>query len=134
MKYFILGLFLLKAGCATIVKSERQSVQFVGGPDGGGAKINLPDGSYEMTGPQNTFIVTRSREDIPISVTCNGKIKMGTVKTRFDIFLGGLGNLIFGGIIGWIIDGSGNKAYDPVSPYNISSLCDQTIQEQNALK
>lgn len=109
--------------CATIMKSERASVTFVGGPESGDAKIDLPDGQYTMRNGRASVLVTRSKEDIPISVTCNAETRDGVIKTSFDALAGVGGNLIFGGLIGLAVDLGGSKVYDPPVQYNVSHLC-----------
>ncbi len=121
---FLVLVIATNFGCAHIVKPERQTVVFNGGASQGTTIVNAPDGKFEFTGGQGTAMMTRTKADVPIEVTCNGVTRKGVIPTQFDMFLGGLGNIIFGGIIGWIIDGSGNKGYDIKSPYNLNQLCE----------
>lgn len=130
MKILFLLLSLLMCSCASIVKSDRQSVQFVGGPEGEIAKIQLPDGKHDLDG-MGTIVVTRSKSDIPIKVTCNGVTSEGIIKTKYDIVFSGLGNLIFGGIIGWVVDATNDKGYNVTSPYNVSNLCADKQKVEN---
>lgn len=126
---------LLGAGCATIVKSDRQTVQFTGGPEEQTAKIKLPDGTHELVGGSTTALVSRSKSDIPIEVTCNGQTRKGVIKTSFDPLAGVAGNIVFGGLIGLAIDIYGDKAYDVKSPYNIDQLCEtRSTASQGPLK
>nr|AGU11995.1 hypothetical protein [uncultured organism] len=115
--------FVFTMGCATIVKSEKMPVRFTGGLGQGETKLSMPDGQYTISNGQTTVLVTRSREDIPISVTCNNETREGVLKTRYDAFAGVLGNIVFGGPIGIGIDAFGNKTYDPPSNYNLAPLC-----------
>lgn len=123
------------AGCATIVKSDRQSVQFTGGLENGQTKVRLPDGNFDLTNGSGLIVVTRSKDDIPIEVTCNGVAKKGVLPTRYDIGWAGAGNLIFGGIPGWIIDAINPKGYNVVSPYSVHDLCeDKPVPPSAAMK
>lgn len=124
MKHTLLCLALLAtSGCATIVKSERQSVILTGGQENGPTKVRLPDGNYDLSDGRGTILVTRSKEDIPIEVTCNGVTKKGVLPTHFDWAWGGAGNLVFGGIPGWIIDPLNSKGYNVRTPYSVHELC-----------
>lgn len=116
-------------GCATIIKSERTPVRFTGGLEAGETKINLPDGSYNLSNGQSTILVTRARQDIPISVTCNSKTREGVLVTKFDALTVVGGNFIIGGVIGLAIDITGNKAYDPPDQFNLAPLC-ATVQPE----
>lgn len=120
-KYLVIAVLVL-AGCATIVKDEKAKVNFIG-PNGVPLTLNTPDGKFEVVG-ETPLMVTRSGDDIPIVVTCEGKSNNGTLPTSFDVGWGGFGNLIFGGIPGWIIDGVGNKAYDPPESFDLAPLCE----------
>lgn len=129
MKFITLALsILMLSGCATIVKSERQTVRLTGGLEQGETKIRLPDGVSTLTDGSGAVIVTRSKEDIPIEVTCNGVTQKGVLPTHYDWGWAGLGNFVFGGIPGWVIDGVGNKGYDAKSPYSVHELCSSPRQ------
>jgi hypothetical protein len=47
------------------------------------------------------------------------------IPIKFDMGWGGLGNLVFGGLIGWFIDGVGDKAYDAQTPFNVGPDCEK---------
>lgn len=121
---------LLSAGCATIVKSDKMPVQFSGGLSDGTTRINLPDGQFLAPDGKTTILVTRSKEDIPVSVTCNNITREGIIRTSYDPLAGIAGNLVFGGLIGIGIDAVGNKAYDPPQRFNIAPLCNEKTDEQ----
>ncbi|WP_413586895.1 hypothetical protein [Bdellovibrio sp. HCB274] len=116
-----LGFYL--AGCATIVKSERTSMRLSGGLQNGDTHVSLPDGQYTLKNGQTTIRVTRSKEDIPVTVTCNNESREGVIKTKYDALAGVAGNIVFGGLIGMAIDAANDKTYDPPEHFNISSLC-----------
>lgn len=119
---FVGSVFLLSA-CASIVKSEKIPVQFTGGLAEGETQLDLPDGQFKLRNGQATVLVTRSKQDIPITVTCNKETRQGVIPTKYDAIAGVFGNIVFGGIIGMTIDAYGNKTYDPPSSYNLSALC-----------
>ncbi|WP_374034343.1 hypothetical protein ACES2I_17665 [Bdellovibrio bacteriovorus] len=126
----VVGLLSLSA-CATIVKSERIPVRFVGGLQDGKTEISLPDGQYTAHNGQTTVLVSRSKSDIPVTITCNSQSREGIIPTSFDPAAGILGNIVFGGIIGIAIDASGDKAYDPPKSFNMSSLCSTEKNQSN---
>jgi len=118
-----MGVALLSS-CATIVKSDKTPVRFVGGLPSGDTFINLPDGQYTLKNGQTTVLVSRSKADIPISVTCNNETREGTLHTKYDALAGIFGNILFGGIIGMGIDSVNDKTYDPPSTFNLNPLCE----------
>jgi hypothetical protein len=135
-KLIIITAFLFQASCATIVKSERTMVTFNGGLSNGVTKIDIPDGQYTTNTGNTTVLVSRSRQDIPITVTCNDQSRNGIIRTSYDPLAGFVGSLLLGGIIGIGVDALGNKAYDPPSAYNLSGLCyneggQQGLAQQN---
>ncbi|UXR66203.1 hypothetical protein EZJ49_08065 [Bdellovibrio bacteriovorus] len=117
------GTLILMCGCASIVKSEKTPVRFIGGLKSGDTQVNLPDGQYSLKNGQTTVLVSRSKTDIPISVTCNNETRDGVIQTKYDAVAGILGNIVFGGIIGMGIDSFNNKTYDPPATFNLSPLC-----------
>lgn len=131
MKNYRIILLILSSltlgACATIVKSEKIPVRFVGGLQEGDTHINLPDGQYNLKNGQTTILVSRSKEDIPITVTCNQETRDGVIQTKYDAVAGILGNVVFGGIIGMGIDAYNDKTYDPPATYNLSPLCLKTM-------
>ena len=114
---------ILLTGCATIVKSDKIPVRFVGGLPSGDTQMSLPDGQYTLKNGQTTILVSRSKVDIPITVTCNSETREGIITTKYDVVAGVLGNIVFGGLIGMGIDSVNNKAYDPPDTYNLRPLC-----------
>lgn len=123
----------MSGGCATIMKSEKTPVQFSGGLSDGSTQINLPDGQFNAAGGSTTILVTRSREDIPITVTCNNVTRSGVLKTSYDPLAGIVGNIVFGGIIGIGIDAVGNKTYDPPRSFNLAPLCSDRGDSQRGI-
>ncbi len=111
------------SGCASIVKTDRVPVKLIGGAKAADTIVTVPDGQYTLKNGQTTVTMFRSKEDIPITVTCNGETRDGVIKTTFDPLAGVVGNIFFGGIIGLVIDIAGNKAYDPPKIFNMAPLC-----------
>ncbi len=131
VSFFVLGFFLFQASCATIVKSERTMVTFSGGLEDDITKIDIPDGQYTTKNGSTTVLVSRSKQDIPITVTCNDQSMSGIIKTSYDPLAGFLGSIFLGGLIGIGIDAIGNKTYDPPASYNISPLCARMPKNQD---
>ena len=123
LKVLVTISFLSLGACATIVKSEKIPVHFVGGLPDGDTQLNLPDGQYNLKNGQTTVLVSRSKADIPVTVTCNKESRDGVIKTSYDPVAGILGNIVFGGIIGMGIDAFNNKTYDPPESYSMRELC-----------
>jgi hypothetical protein len=127
MKKLILASFIFLAGCASIINSERSAVIFKAPPETV-AKVQTPDGVFEVHGTTSS-LVSNSRRDIPIEVTCNGVTQKGLIPTTFSWGWGGVGNLLLGPVgvvLGMPIDGFGNRAYSADSKFDISALCSQT--------
>ncbi len=111
------------AGCATMFKSSRQNVFFNGGPAEGITYVQTPDGKFELEGGSGSYLMTRSRDNIPITVTCPGqKSRPVIIETRFDWLVGGALNFFTYGI-GWFIDPFSEKAYDIPSTVPLGQVC-----------
>jgi hypothetical protein len=99
------AIIALLTGCATLVNQERQLVFFKGGQENTVTKVQTPDGTFDVENGSGSFMMTRSRSDIPIKIMCaNGDTKSDIIQTRFDWLLGGLGNLVLTSGWGWLID------------------------------
>lgn len=121
-KVLFFAFVLTQFGCATILKSDRQLVDFTGGHPQD-TKIQVPDGSFELKNGEGSFMISRSKNNIPIQISCAGQKNETAIVTHFDPLAGVFGNLIFGGIIGLAIDASGNKAYDPPRKFDLKPFC-----------
>ncbi len=124
MKLFYLLLsFLLLSGCATIVSGKSEMVTFVNAPESG-ATVQTPTGNHKLRGSSGTFMLLKSRPNVPIQVTCNNKRQHGVLQTGANTaFI--LGNFVSWGIIGWLIDGFGSSGYNYQQPVNLSYYCTQ---------
>jgi hypothetical protein len=95
----------LITGCATLVNQERQLVFFKGGQENTVTKVQTPDGTFDVENGSGSFMMTRSRSDIPIKIMCsNGDTKSDIIQTRFDWLLGGVANLVLTSGWGWFVD------------------------------
>lgn len=135
MKNLVMLIAILSfCSCATIIKNSKQTVTFTGGLEDGSTKVATPEGNYTLADGSTSALLTRTKSDIPIQVTCNGKTNKGILPTHYDVGWAGLGNIIFGGIPGWIIDGIGDKGYDIQDSFNVGALCKQGNKDSAADK
>lgn len=101
----ICALMAIFSGCATLINQERQLVFFKGGQENTVTKVQTPDGTFDIENGTGSFMMTRSRSNIPIKIMCaNGETKTDILETRFDWLPGLVGNIIFTGWAGLIID------------------------------
>lgn len=113
---------LFLSSCAMLVKSNRQNVFFKGGPEKGVTKVQSPDGTYDVENGSGSYLMTRSKPNIPIKVTCpDGVVKSGQVETSFDWLAGGLGNW-WTYFIGSIFDAMSDKGYN-IEDVSLSNYC-----------
>jgi hypothetical protein len=98
MIFTICALLTLLSSCATLINQERQLVFFKGGQDKVVTKVQTPDGTFEVENGTGSFMMTRSRSNIPIKIMCaNGESKSDILETRFDWLPGFFGNILFTG-------------------------------------
>lgn len=110
---------LASTGCATIVSSKMQDVTIRSNPPG--AKVML-DGATIGTTPMIANLIRKKRHSLEI--TKNGYDRDVRATTRgFNWWY--LGNLIFGGIIGLIVDPITGAIYE-VNPEIISVELEKT--------
>lgn len=125
-------LCLTLSSCATFFKDSRQQVFFKGGPVEGRTIVNSPDGQVELEGGSGTYLMTRSKSDIPIKVRCpSGKQTQGIIETKFDVLVAGVLNVLFWPA--WFYDPWQNKAYD-IPEINIGMYCGNDIPEKAVTK
>ena len=122
----LLVISIFCAGCASIVKSKYEIVRFHGGSPK--TTIESPFGPFKLN-RQGALYLPRSRDDYPITVICNGIPHTKVLTTSPNIFFI-LGNLVFGGIPGWIVDGFGDKGYDYDQPINLTGYCSGNASEK----
>lgn len=125
----LFGLSLV--GCATIVKSSRQRVEFVA-PNV--TAIETPDGKIEIEDGKRVAMLSRSRANVPVRVICTDGTKQdGTLETGFDWGWGFVGNIFSFQVIGWVVDGFNDKSYHYDSTIEIGSSCSK-IEKTAAVK
>ena len=130
----IILLSVLVSSCATIINSSRQIVFFKGATENGITKVKTPDGTFEIENGTASYLMTRSKADIPIMVYCpDGKKKSGIIMTEFDWPLGGAANLIwtYGIPFAATIDVMSNKAYN-IPDISLSFYCEEEVQENQS--
>ncbi len=111
-----------------IAKNSRQQVVFKGGPEEGITKVVTLDGTFDIENGSGSYLMTRSKADIPIKVICpNGSKKSGIIETNFDWLAGGLGNW-WTYFIGTGFDAFSDKAYN-IGDVSLSSYCSSTSAE-----
>lgn len=127
-------LVLTSVSCASIVKNSRQTITLNGGLEDGTTKVSTPEGVYTLAGGSTSVMLTRTKADIPIEITCNGETQKTVLRTKFDWGWAGLGNVVFGGIPGWVVDGVGDKGYDIQSNFNVAPFCRQVGRDTASKK
>lgn len=128
-----LSLTLSISSCAIIAKNNRQQVAFRGGPEKGITKVISPDGTHDIENGSGSYLLTRSKADIPIKVICpNGDTKSGIVSTNFDWLAGGLGNW-WTYFIGTGFDAFSDKAYN-IEDISLASYCPESIRESASVE
>ena len=96
--FLVICLLLVQAGCASIVSGKTQDVMIHSRPTG--AHI-LIDGAVSGTTPMVANLVRKQRHTIDISKEGYVKVTRGTTK-GFNWWY--IANLLFGGVIGLIVD------------------------------
>ncbi len=119
-------LFALLSSCAAMFNKSNQYVRFVNAPVKGTTKVFTPYGKISLKdGESNAVFMTRSRQDVPISIKCpNGKVEKTEMKTKFDFLVGGVVNIL-NLPIGWLIDPFVDKAYI-YEDFNVGAFCSNT--------
>jgi hypothetical protein len=125
---------LALTGCATFFKSSRQQVFFNGGSSDGVTTVQTPDGKFELDGGTGSYLMTRTKSDVPITVTCPGaKSKTGIVETKFDWLVAGGANLLFWPAL--FVDPWNDKAYDLPPTIQLGQYCngaDRAVSGQHS--
>ena len=121
LRSLLLFALVLLTGCATLVNGERQQVMFKGGPEGR-TRVQTPDGPFDVDGGTGSYMMTRSKSDLPIKVTCpDGTTKSGIAPTSWSWGWGVFGNLLNNGI-GWFIDPFTDRAYT-IDDVSLATYC-----------
>ena len=122
--FLTLTLFLLQSGCASIVSGRNQDISVRSNPPGASVEIDgMPMGKTPVT----TEVKRKKRHQIKIEK--QGYLEeTRTTKKGFNWWFAG--NVIFGGIIGIIIDFATGAVYS-VSPDEVNV---SLIQSEGSLK
>jgi len=106
----------LSTGCATITGSETQSILIATQDDAGHAvagadcRLSNNNGSWYVKSP-GTATVRKSADDLVVSCEM-AEQPAGTARVVSKMNVGMVGNVVFGGAVGAIIDHSRGTAYD----------------------
>jgi hypothetical protein len=103
---------LLQQGCATIFHGKSQTINVTSNPPGGLVAVG---GNTFVTPAQVTL---RRDSDYTVVATKPGYEGTGTIEHSVDWYTF-LGNIVFGGLIGWAIDFSSGSAYE-LSPETVT--------------
>jgi len=126
------GLFLLLQGCASITESTSQSVSvqtYQKGVQVTGASCTLQNnkGSWTVTTP-GSVVVHKSFGDISANCTKTG-YDSGGASYKSSSNLGVWGNVLIGGGIGAIIDGSNGAGYNYPDLFKIEMGMVKTVEQ-----
>jgi hypothetical protein len=101
-------------------------VFFKGGQDNAVTKVQTPDGTFEVENGTGSFMMTRSRSNIPIKIMCaNGESKSDILETRFDWLPGFFGNILLTSGWGLFVDPFMPDAY-VIPDVSLMSKCKDT--------
>jgi len=125
----------LASGCATITGAETQNVSLQA-LDAAGAAVDETEctlandkGNWRAK-PPAIAVVTRSSEDLLVQCEAEGR-QPGIVRAVSRSNSGMLGNIIFGGGIGALIDHNKGTAYDYPSMLRVVFGSSQVIDKKN---
>ncbi|MFO1206191.1 MAG: hypothetical protein U1E63_10755 [Burkholderiales bacterium] len=130
---FMVGAVLLCGGCATLTTSSSQTVTVQTEP-GGAVCTFVRDG--EVVGLVNptpgTLAVSKSRRDMTVRCDKEGYLEAtGTVGSRFQAMT--FGNILFGGLVGVVIDASSGAMtkYEPQITITLIPAVFATAEERD---
>lgn len=109
----VIFLLTLQCGCATIVSSTDKDVQVMSAPSG--AKVTV-DGIVRGKTPLVVSLERKQRHSIQVEEDGYDAVIRDTSR-RFNWWY--LGNIVFGGVIGLIVDAVNGSMYD-IEPSEIS--------------
>ncbi len=103
----LLIIVVLLTGCASIIHGSRQDIRVVSNPSGAVVRVNLNNQATTTPG-----MLTLSRKEIAYALTFEKEgYKPVEVSLRRTVDGWLFGNIIFGGIIGIVIDFASGSAY-----------------------
>lgn len=116
-------------GCASIIKEKNTLVTFQGSTNQE-TEIITPYGSTKLSNGISSMSIPNSKEDINIQIICGKNSPVNAIlPTSYSKGSGILGNIgltllaFIPGIVGFIIDATGDVAYSPITPFNVNSYC-----------
>jgi len=125
----------LASGCATITGSETQNISLqaldsaAAAVAGTECKLTNDKGNWRAKPPTIT-VVTRSAEDLLVQCDADGR-QPGMLRAVSRANSGMVGNIIFGGGIGALIDHNKGTAYDYPSMLRVVFGASQVIDKAN---
>ena len=121
---------VLVSGCASIIHGSRQDVRVVSNPSGAVVRVNLNNTATTTPG-----ILTLNRKEIGYVLTFEKQgYKPVEVSLRRTVDGWLFGNIIFGGVIGIVIDFASGSAYK-LTPDEVEvALGDKTASLKNPAK
>jgi hypothetical protein len=125
----------LASGCATITGSETQNISLQALDSSGAAvaesecKLTNDKGNWRAK-PPTIAVVTRSAADLMVQCDADGQ-QPGMVQAVSRANAGMVGNIIFGGVVGAVIDHSKGTAYDYPSILRVVFGSSQVVDKSN---
>jgi len=118
----VITALLFPFGCATVTKSSTQSISIKTRPPGAKCALEREGVVIATINPTpGTAFVEKDNE--PISVVCSKQdflVSSGTLASEFDNMT--LGNIIFGGLIGVVVDGASGAMHGYSAMVTISLI------------
>lgn len=136
MALLAVGVVGLTSGCATITGTETQNISLQVMDTSGAAvadsecKLTNDKGNWRVKPPAITVVV-RSAEDLLVQCDADGQ-PTGTLRAISRANAGMVGNIIFGGVVGAVIDHSKGTAYDYPSLLRVVFGTSQVVDAANA--
>jgi hypothetical protein len=129
LKLSLLGIVVLSSGCASITGSTDQTISVEARATteqvpGALCELDNDKGKWFVTAPGSTRI-SRSNEDLIVTCKKEG-LNPGVATVESSTKGGMLGNILFGGVIGAIVDHNSGAAYQ--YPTLIQVLMGQSIE------
>jgi hypothetical protein len=113
-KILVLAISLSLSNCATIIHGSKQDVGFSSNPTGASVTIN-----GESFGKTPTVVKLQRKDTHAVKITLDGYLPYEVLLTRkVDGWIAG--NIIFGGIIGLIVDAADGAMYK-LSPEQLTA-------------
>lgn len=130
--YLIVFAALTLPACASIIDSKHQDVAVAATYQGqtvpdSQCSLQNDEGNWQLTAP-NSVVVRKSYDDMTVSCQRDG-YPTGTVTLVSKANMPVWGNIVFGGIIGYIVDRSTGAGFD--YPKNVTVALGETSKLKN---